>query len=108
MCARSAQTLIEKGENTLVWRETISTKYSDLPGVRKFHDFLIVMKHDGVAVMKVREHCYHGLWKDSPLHVISSAVSGTPTTTYVERQHNISSEKMANMILMYDRIISLK
>ena len=106
LCARSAQTLIEKGENTLAWRETISTKYSDLPGVRKFHNFLIVMKHDGVAVMKVHEHCYHGPWKDSPLRVISSAVSGTPTTTYVERQRNISSEKMANMILMYDRFIS--
>ena len=103
LCAQSAQTVvIEKGENTLAWRETISTKYSDLPGVRTFHDFLIVMKHDGAAVMKVREHCYHGPWKDSPLHVISSAVSVTPTTTYVDRQCNISSEKMANMILMYD------
>ena len=35
LCARSAQTLIEKERTHWYRRETISTKYSDLPGVRK-------------------------------------------------------------------------
>ena len=55
------------GERVLTWRNTLGEKYTDLPGVRKYHSFLVVKAHDGTVVMKVRENCFGGIWKDSPL-----------------------------------------
>ena len=46
---------IVDGEQFYTWRDTLGVKYSDLPGVRKYHDFLVVKTHDGRVVMKVRE-----------------------------------------------------
>ena len=46
---------------------SLGEKYTDLPGVRKYHDFLVVKAHDGTVVMKVREKCFDGIWKESPL-----------------------------------------
>ena len=48
------------GEDVYTWRDTLGIKYSDLPGVRRYHDFLVVKTHDGPVVMKVRERCYSG------------------------------------------------
>ena len=103
LCTPSATTTIAKGENVLTWRETLAKKYSDLPGVRKFHDFLIVKAHTGQVVMKVREQCFGGQWKDSPLHIVNHTVLGTPFTNY--KEHNIKDDKMANMVTMYDKFI---
>jgi hypothetical protein len=90
----------------MAWRNTLGEKYSDLPGVRKYHDFLVVKAHDGTVVMKVREHCFSGSWKDSPLRIRDSSVSGVPTETYKETQtRSLTAEKMANMVTMYDRFI---
>ena len=36
---------IEMGEQILAWRNTLGEKYSDLPGVWKYHDFLVVKAH---------------------------------------------------------------
>ena len=55
----------------LTWRESLGQKYSDLPGVRKLHDFLFVHSHTGKVVMKVRELCYAGAWNDSTLKVLT-------------------------------------
>ena len=68
-CDRSASTYVEKGDQVFTWRECLGDKYSDLPGIKKFHDFLIVKCHDGNVVMKVRDWCFKGAWKPSPLHV---------------------------------------
>ena len=102
-----ATTYIEKGERVYSWRDSLGQKYSDLPGVRKLHDFRIVRAHDGQVVMKVREHCYGGGWKASPLHIRDPSVIGMPPTTYSEKHHHsISVQKMADMVTMYDRFIS--
>ena len=107
ICDKSATTYIEQGERVHTWRNSVGKKYSDLPGVRKLHDFLVVKTHDGRVVMKVREHCYGGDWKESPLHVRDHSASGIPTTTYAEKHyHGISAQKMADMVTMYDRYIS--
>lgn len=53
-------------ERVLAWHNTLGEKYSDLPGVQKYHDFPVVKAPDGTVVMKVREHCFSGSWKDSP------------------------------------------
>ena len=66
----------------------------------------MVKTNDGEVVMKVREHCFAGAWKNSPLNVVNTDVAGTPLTTYRETHfHSISAEKIANMVTMYDRFI---
>ena len=83
------------------WRECLGEKYSNLPGIRKFHDFLIMKSHDGKVMMKVRDWCVKGSWKPLPLHVRNVSVVGTTTTTY--EPHTLSTEKLVNMVTMYGR-----
>ena len=68
ICDRSATCHIETGDQILMWRNTLGEKYSDLPGVRRYHDFLVVKDHDGSVVTTVHENCFSGSWKDSPPH----------------------------------------
>ena len=85
----------------LTWRDTLSAKYSDLPGVRKLHDFLIVKGYDGHVVMKVREKCFMGEWRQSPLRLLDATIPGIPTTTYKDaHSHSIKDNKLANMVTM--------
>ena len=53
LCAQAADTYVEDGHHVLTWRKTLGKKYSDLLGVRKLHDFLIVRQHNREIVMKV-------------------------------------------------------
>ena len=56
--------------------------------------------------MKVREKCYSGEWKESPLHILDITAPGVPDTKYSDHHYRaISKEKMANMVTMYDRFI---
>ena len=73
---------IVDGEDVYTWRNSLGIKYSDLPGLRRYHDFLVVKTHDGQVVMKVRENCYNGDWKESPLHVLDATAPGVPDTKY--------------------------
>lgn len=107
LCSPFAETYIEDGENILLWRDTLSQKYSDLPGVRKYHDFLFIRSHTGDVVMKVREQCYTGTWINSPLHLVNEAICGMPSSNYKDiKFYDIKSDKMANMVTMYDKFIS--
>ena len=109
LCATTAETCIEEGENILAWRDSLLQKYSELAGVRKYHDFLFVRSHAGSVVMKVREQCYTGSWTDSPLCVLDEAVSGTPSdaTNYRDTKFRVlKSDKMVHMVTMYDKFVS--
>ena len=66
ICAQSTTTFVEDGENVLTWRENLGKKYSNLPGVRKFHDFHFVRSQAGFVVMKDLEKCFSGAWKHPP------------------------------------------
>ena len=97
LCAQSAESIIETGDQVLVWRDTLGVKYSDLPGVRKLHDFLIVKAHDGQVVMKVRERCFTCIWRASPLQVVNPSAPGTPTITYKDaRTHSQHHQRRQN------------
>ena len=86
ICDKCATCTVETGENVLTWRNTLGEKYSDLPGVRKYHDFLIVKAHDRRVVMKV--------------HVRDSSKPGVPTTTYKETQtKSLTAEKWQTWLL---------
>jgi len=75
--------------------------------IMKLHDFLVVKTNDGEVVMKVREHCFAGVWKNSPLKVVNMMLPAPPSppigrhivTVFLQR-------KRANMVTMYDRFIS--
>ena len=89
LCERCSTCHIESGDAILTWRDSLMDRYSDLPGVRKYHDFLVVRSqgHAGSVVMKVRENCFGGSWKNSPLHVTNHDATGTPTSTYSHTPH---------------------
>ena len=107
LCTPSASTVVEDGDNVLTWRDTLGAKYSNLPGVRKLHDFLIVKGYDGHVVMKVRKKCFTGEWRQSPLRLLDATTPGIPTTTYKDaHSYNIKDDKLANMVTMYNRFIS--
>ena len=107
ICDTCATSHVESGDQVLTWRKSLSEKYSDLLGIRKFHDFMVVKTHDDTVVMKVRENCFGGSWKDSPLHVKNPDAPGIPTVTYSKSHvRQITSEKMDNMTTMYNRFIS--
>ena len=62
--------MIDSGRIVRTWRETVTKKYSNLPGIRGLHDFLALRNSGQDAVMKVRESCYTGILKDTPMKVI--------------------------------------
>ena len=110
LCQSYATCLIEDGSNIFTWRDALAEKYSNLPGVRKLHDFFFICPSPREAVlMKVREHCFDPLEKTSisPLHVIGDAQL-LPLLTYKQaRSHPISDEKMAHMVQMYNSFVPL-
>ena len=66
---RHASVVIDSGRIVRTWRETVTKKYSNLPGIRGLHDFLALRNSGQDAVMKVRESCYTGVLKDTPMKV---------------------------------------
>lgn len=107
ICNLHAHTTIEDGTAILQWRESLQVKYSNLPGTRKYHDFLIARSYDQSVVMKVRESCFSGSFSRSPLRVIDAVAVGIPTDSYKDTQfRNLTTEKLENMKLMYNQFIS--
>ena len=109
VCDLHASTSIEDGVSVLQWRDMLRVKYSNLPGTRKYHDFLIARshRHDQSVVMKVRESCCKGSFSESPMRVVATEEVSLPTDNYKETQfRNLSTEKFENMKLMYNHFIS--
>ena len=108
ICVQSATAHIENGGDVFTWRNYLGLKYSDLPGVRKLHDFLVVKTNTGEVVMKVCEWCFSGEWKRSPLQIVNDDVSPTLLSTYSgTHAHDIPEGKMTDMVTMYNRFIPL-
>ena len=49
------------------WRECVTLKYSNLPGILSLHDFLADKNSGQPAVMKVRDLIYTGPLVDTPM-----------------------------------------
>ena len=106
VCDLHAHTTVENGVSILQWREVLRAKYSELPGTRKYHDFLIARSYDQSVVMKVRVSCCRGSFSQSPLKVIDPSAVDVPTDNYRETQfRNLSTEKFENMKVMYNQFI---
>lgn len=69
VCLRHASTHVEDGSGVFHWRELLHSKYTELPGIRFYHDFLTVKTPSGATVMKIREKCYEGTLTNSPLRI---------------------------------------
>ena len=86
------------------WWDALGVKYSNIPGVRKLHDFPILRPGpDETVIMKVREHCHNPQEKlsISPLHVVGDTQLATLLSFKQAHTHPISDEKMAHMVQMH-------
>ena len=106
ICSKFSSAYIEDGSNILPWRSALINKYSELPGVHKFHDFLVVRAGSRI-IMKVLESCYKRDFVDTPLCVIDSSVSVLPVTTYSLNWKEIAAAKMTHPTQMYSKFVSL-
>ena len=64
-----ASVVIDTGRIVRAWRDTLTKKYSNLPGIRGLHDFLALRNSGEDALMKVRESCYTGTLKNTPMKI---------------------------------------
>ena len=64
-----ASVVFDSGRIVRAWRETVMKKDSSLPGIRGLHDFLGLRNRGGDAVMKVRDKCYTGTLKATPMKI---------------------------------------
>ena len=79
----------------------MAKKYSDLPGVWKMHDFMIVRSVKDQVVMKVRPSCHTGNAIESPLHTVDSSQPGSPTGCYHEHIRPIAAPHVMQMCHKY-------
>ena len=66
---RHATVMFDNGRIVRCWRETVTQKYSSLPGIRDLHDFLALRNVGENALMKVRSNCYSGTLKSTPMAI---------------------------------------
>ena len=104
VCGKFSTATIEDGSNILGWRSTLASKYSDLPGVRKMHDFLIIRSNEKV-LMKIRASCHTGNLIESPLSAVDLSISCVPSDCYSDHPRPLSSDKLAHMLQMYNRYV---
>ena len=64
---RHASVVLDSGRIVRAWRETVTKKYSKLQGIRALHDFIALRNRGEDAVMKVRDSCYTGILKNTPM-----------------------------------------
>ena len=104
VCANHATTAVSSGSDVYHWRSYLSTKYSDVPGIRKLHDFLIVRSPSG-TMMKVREKLYTGQFSKSPMSKLAgNSDEDSSLTSYTPKA--IGLEKLQHITLMCTRYIS--
>ena len=102
----------DRGGIVRCWRDTITQKYSNLPGIRSYHDFLAVRNPGTGAIMKVRELCYSGTLKSTPMHLTRGCTRefiALPTVndTYIAqgRIKQLSDTKLGHLKQMYSNYI---
>ena len=103
ICANHATTTISSGSDIYHWISYLSTKYSDVPGIRKLHDFVIVRSPSG-TMMKVKEKLYAGEFSKSPMSQLGEYSEDSSLRPYTPKA--IGPEKLQHITLMCTRYIS--
>ena len=110
IASRYATACEETGVNILLWRQQLDKKYAELPGIRKYHDFVINRNSTNIASLQVRERCGSGDYINAHLKMRKGStqeVNSLPrsSSNYVGLTHQISSEILHDMKTMYSRFI---
>ena len=100
----------DSGDNVFHWRQELDKKYTELHGIRKYHDFVVSRDAANDARLRVREKCGSGAFKIDNLKLRSGSSSLTvctpdPSSNYLNSRRPLSSEKLSDMVTMYSRFI---
>ena len=101
VCSQHAVACIKDGNEIFQWRTTLEAKYGDLPGVRKYLDFLTCWMNDEVKAT-VRGNCYTGGYSPSPQVIVPHNVLAVPEN-YEAKRRELTEQKLSHMQLMYRR-----
>ena len=66
--------MIDEGELVYKWRSLPSEKYSPLPGIRSYRDFIFARNPGSHAKLRVHSLCYTGSMETCKFHVNSGWV----------------------------------
>ena len=100
----------ETGEHIYHWREKLDKKYSELQGIRQYHDFVVNRNTDGNAQVQVRERCDTGSFKVGNIKIRRESSPHTVcipelSANYLNSKRQLSAEKLSDMNTMYSRFI---
>ena len=101
----------ENGVHILYWRQELDKEYTQLAGIRQYHDFFVSRNSVGNAVMKMKEECGSGDYKVDRLKLrrgskLQDECFPDPTCNYLSSLHSLTSEKIKDMKTMYSRFVS--
>ena len=87
---RHAKVTIHNGEIVKQWRERLAHKFTQLPGIRALHEFVIV-KHilKDAVIMHVRELCYTRSFSNTTMKLVRGA---TATDVIIPTNHDSYKE----------------
>ena len=66
---QNASVVFDSGCIMCSWRDTVTKKYNNLPGLWGLHDFSTPQNPGANALIKVRDNCYTGTQRDTPMKV---------------------------------------
>ena len=96
-----AAVVMDNGKIVRSWREVVGEKYSNLPGIRDLHDFLALCNPGHNVVLKVRETCYAGTLRDTPMKIIDELRVALPTVNHsyhaLKRVKELSDNKKKDL-----------
>lgn len=103
---------VEIGGIVRCWRDVVTQKYSNLPGIRLYHDFSAIKNPGAEAVMKVCELCYAGTLWDMPMRLTmgyTNEAIALPTVNYTAQRKvkELSETKLSHLKQMYSNYIQL-
>ena len=104
LCQLYTTAEVSDGSNVFPWREFIKEKTTDFSGTHKYHGYLTSADHRGAVVMKVREHCHKGEFKNSPMRLIQT--SSTLGKSYYHTQRRIPASKLGHIKTMCKQYIA--
>ena len=101
MMADHADVTFDHGRIVRHWREVVSQKYSNLQGIHTLHDFLVLRNPGCNGIMKVRDLCYEGTLRESPMTL---SRGNLPTRSALPRITDTYEARNVNSGVKYDHL----
>jgi hypothetical protein len=101
--SQHSQVNVSNSDGIHPWREALKASYSDIPGIRKFHKFLIVRMGNKVS-LRVEERCYNPMMIQSSLSK-SNILSNLKYQSYKESAKPLSYTKVGHIQQMCEQFI---